>query len=131
MMISHPALRSVRACMIVTLATNAPGADRPVGRKLFLGIRMTRAAELSRELEQAAREVLDIRPLSRTQPHAFCEDKDAAYRKLMKVAADLRTVERHSAFNGPRGQFRTGRVVVASKRHVGREVRVETRRAAA
>lgn len=93
-------------------------------------MRETRADELSRDLERVAREVLDIRPLSRTQPHAFCEDKDAAYRKLMKVAADLRTAERHSAINGPRSQFRTGRVVVASKRHVGREVCVKTRRAA-
>ena len=91
---------------------------------------MARVVELSRELESAARDVLDIRPLSRTQPHVFCEDKDAAYRKLMKVAADLRTAERHDAINGPRGQFRTGRIVVPSKRHMSREVRVETRRAA-
>lgn len=91
---------------------------------------MTRADELSRDLERAARDVLDIRPLSRTQPHAFCEDKDAAYRKLMKVAADLRAAERHDAINGPRGRFRTGRVVIPSTRHMGREVRVETRRAA-
>lgn len=83
---------------------------------------MTRADELSRDLERAARAVLDIRPLSRTQPHAFLEDKDAAFRRLMKVAAELR-----NSFGGPATQFRTGRLVIAGTR---REIRVETRRAA-
>lgn len=87
---------------------------------------MTRADELAREIERVAEEVFCIQALSRTQPHIFCEQKDAASRRLRQLAAEVR-----NTFAGPPSQFRTGRVVIASKRHVGREVRVETRRAAA
>ena len=117
---------------------------------------MITPAELDASLHDLADRARRLRALSRVNPHQFLEDKqelaDAIDQLRGRVAcAPSRSrpdfsgggdgndaakagktvgTERHGAINGPRGPFRTGRIVVPSKRHMGREVRVETRRAA-
>lgn len=79
------------------------------------------ADHISREIEQAAQDVLRIQALSRSQPHIFAEQKHEAFKRLQKLAAEVR-----NTFGGPASQFRAGTVVAR-----GREVRVERRRRAA
>lgn len=79
------------------------------------------ADEILADLAEIQRLGRAIRPLSRTDPHAFCEDKDALDRKVDRLMTRFR-----ARFGGTPSKFGTGTILGPK----GRLVKVERRRRA-
>ena len=77
------------------------------------------ADEFLAEIEAIRRLNWAMRPLSRTEPHAFVEDKDAVDRRLDRLATKFRV-----RFGGTPMKFATGTL----RGPTGRRVVVERRR---
>jgi len=78
------------------------------------------ADEIRTEIRAIRRLVQQIRPLSRTEPHAFVEDKDAVERRLDRLETRFSV-----RFSGTPTRFPTGTI----RGPTGRRVQVELRRA--
>ena len=102
----------------------APGAGNggrafPSLKPEAVDVTATPADEFLAEIEAIRRLNWAMQPLSRTDPHAFVEDKDAVDRRLDRLATRFRV-----RFCGTPVKFSTGTV----RGPTGRRVQVERRR---
>ncbi len=79
---------------------------------------MTQADRIARAIEEVASTVGRIRALSRTEPHCFVEEKDAAEKRLRKLAVEVRDTFGAAPVCGepgllqaPRTSLRPGRLI--------------------